>query len=283
MARGDRAGLVCAAALVMGLAGCSVAPGASVVHDARTVTVSPPTATATPSATALGTPSSSPASAAPAAAGTDGVGWRGAGRTAGCSDDGGAVPGGAKTVSIADVDGDGQRDTLIIDGRHTRVGVLTHSGHLTMSRALWGPGPAAHSVAASYLSDGITALLSDDSRTVALGYYVDCGIVLPKGVDGEQYRFALYGWGSQGDVSNAGVRCTALSDSGGQHTISGVDLVKDRSLYRIRSTVVSTSNRGVTAVNGRVSTTAGGYGRDDSTTERAKTVDCAPRVTAPSD
>lgn len=181
------------------------------------------------------------------------------------------------------MDGDGLRDTLIVDDQRTEVGVLTHSGHLTMNRTLWGPGPATHSVAAAYLSDGITALLSDDNRTIALGYYVNCGIVLPKGVDGKQYRFALYGWGSQGDVSNAGVRCTALPDSGGQHTISGVDLVKDQALFRLRTTVVSTSDRGVTAVNGRVSTTPGAYGKDDSTTRRAKTVDCTPRVSAPSE
>lgn len=265
-------------ALTASLAGCA-APRTTIVHDTHTVTVSPtsaPTVTAT-TAPVTGTPTS-----APVASG-GGIQWRGSTRTAGCSDDGGAIPAGARSVSITDVDGDGQRDTLVIDERRTEVGVLTHSGHLTMSRTLWGPGPAAHSVAASYLSDGITALLSDDGRTVALGYYVDCGIVLPKGVDGKQYRFALYGWGSTGQVSNAGVRCTALADSGGQHTLSGVDLVQDRSLFRIRSTVVSTANRGVTAVNGRVTTTEGAYGKDDSTTERAKTVDCAPRVTAPSE
>jgi hypothetical protein len=190
-------------------------------------------------------------------------------------------------VRIADVDGDGQPDTLIVDGRHAQVGVLTHSGHLTMTRALWGPGPASHSAAATYLSDGITALLADDNRTVSLGYYVDCGIVLPKGVDGKPYTFALFGWGADGTgadhLVNAGVRCTALAGSGGQHTLYGVDLLKDRALFRIRTTVVSTANRGVTAVNGRVTTTAGEYGKDDSTTKRAETVDCAPRVSAPSE
>lgn len=271
---------VVALSVIVGLEGCS-APRTTIVHDTRTVTTTPtaaPTVTETTTSTTTATPAPGESSS---------LGWRGNTRTAGCTDNGGEIPSGARSVSIADVDGDGQRDTLIIDGRHTQVGVLTHSGHLTMTRALWGAGPAAHSVAASYLSDGITALLADDNRTVELGYYVDCGIVQPKGVDGKQYTFALFGWGADGTgpdhVYNAGVRCTALADSGGQHTLSGVDLIKDQSLFRIRTTVVSTSDRGVTAVNGRVSTTPGAYGKDDSTAKRAETVDCAPRVSAPSE
>ena len=279
MRRADLTMLAGGVILAIGLAGCS-APRATVVHNTRTITASP---TATPTTAPTATPTASSTRTPPAAGSSDSLGWRGTGQTAGCTSNGGAVASDAKTVSIADVDGDGRRDTLIIDEHLTEVGVLTHSGHLTMNRALWGPGPAAHSVAASYLSDGITALLSDNNRTVALGYYVNCGIVLPKGVDGKQYRFALYGWGSQGAVENAGVRCATLPDSGGQHTISGVDLVKDQALFRIRSTLVSTSDRGVSAVNGRVSTTPGAYGKDDSTAKRAKTVDCAPRVTAPSE
>ena len=116
-------------------------------------------------------------------------------------------------------------------------------------------------MAASYLSDGVTALLADDNRTVQLGYYLDCGIVLPKGVDGNQYAFALFGWGAyrtgHDHLYNAGVRCAAVPNGGGQHTLYGVDLIKDQSLFRIRTTVVSTTDRGVTAVNGRVSTTPG--------------------------
>ncbi|GAA2752753.1 hypothetical protein [Amnibacterium kyonggiense] len=279
--RGARSVLiVVGVALTVGLTACT-APRTTIVHDTTTVTDSP-TASAVPTETSGPTTSPVPSGSATAVA-DGGTGWRGDTRTAGCSDDAGALPSGARSVRIGDVDGDGQPDTLVIDDRRTEVGVLTHSGHLAMSRTLWGPGPGAHSVAASYLSDGITALLSDDNRTVFLGYFVDCRIVQPKGVDGQVYRFALSGWGEYGAVSNAGVRCTAPPDSGGQHTLFGVDLVKDRALFRIRTTVVSTADRGVTAVNGRVSTTPGAYGADDSTTKRAKTVDCAPRVTAPSE
>ncbi|MGT2426477.1 FG-GAP repeat domain-containing protein [Amnibacterium kyonggiense] len=283
--RGTRSVLIVGGVLLLAALSACAAPRTTIVHDTRTVTASPvPSATATavpaPTSAASGTPS---AGTPPVPAADGGTRWRGSTRTAGCADDGRAVPSGARSVPIADVDGDGRPDALVIDDRTAEVGVLTHSGHLSMTRALWGPGPGSHSVAAAYLSDGITALLSDDGRTAFLGYYVDCGIVQPKGVDGEPYRFALFGWGRYGALSDAGVRCTALPGSGGQHTLSGVALVRERSLFRIRTTVVSTADRGVTAENGRVSTTPGAYGADDPTTERAKTVDCAPRVTAPSE
>lgn len=205
--------------------------------------------------------------------------WRGAGTTSGCPANGHTLPAGARTTTIADVDGDHRRDRLILDDAHGRVGILTASGHLALTRAVTGAGPGVHSVAASYLSDGITAVLGDDGRTAELAYYVNCGFVQPRGVNHRPYAFALYGWGAFGNnaahLYNAGVRCTAVR---GGHTLYGVDLVKTASLFRIRTTVVYTGDRGRTAVNGRVATTAGAYGSATPEVRRAKTVDCGPRV-----
>lgn len=199
------------------------------------------------------------------------LGWRGNTRTKGCTSNHGKLPAGARTRTIADVDGDGKQDRLVIDEAHARVGVLTHSGKLSLTSNLWGAGPGQQRLYSTYLSDGITALLSSDQRSVSLGYYVSCGIVIPKNHDTppRAFSFGLYGH----DGVGTGVRCQALPDSGGQHQLLGVDAVKDGNSFLINTTVISTSNRGVTADSGLMRTD-GEYGKNTKAVAQAKTVNC---------
>jgi hypothetical protein len=106
---------------------------------------------------------------------------------------------------------------------------------------------------------------------VSLGYYVNCGIVIPKNHESppQPFRFALYGY----DGVGTGVRCRALPDSGGQHQLLGVDAVEDGDSFLINTTVISTSNRGVNADSGLMASD-GEHGKNTDAVARAKTVDC---------
>lgn len=272
--------LALAGAAMLALAGCTAQPTpspstAGPIPASASASASAPAARgpASPTISATTSVSATPVAAASPSAGGSGhdLGWRGSSRTAGCAPNGGRLPADTRTRTIADVDGDGKRDTSVLDEAGGRVGVLTHSGHLSLTRGLWGSGPAQQRLYSAYLSDGITALLSSDQRSVSLGYYVDCGIIIPKdhSTPPQPFRFALYGH----DGVGTGVRCRALADSGGQHQLLGVDAVQDGDSFLINTTVISTSNRGVTADSGLMASD-GEHGKDSAAAERAKTVDC---------
>lgn len=257
--------LALAGAAVLVMTGCSAQTPGSATEPAPAGAVFPAFSTASDLAAAVS------ASSVFTTGSGGSLGWRGNTRTTGCTSNHGKLPAGARTRTIADVDGDGKRDRLVLDEAHARVGILTHSGKLSLTRDLWGSGPGQQRLYSTYLSDGITALLSSDQRTVSLGYYVNCGITIPKNHDTppQPFSFALYGH----DGAGTGVRCRALADSGGQHQLLGVDAVKDGDSFLINTTVISTSNRGVTADSGLMRTD-GEHGKNSKAVAQAKTVNC---------
>jgi hypothetical protein len=213
----------------LALAACASSPGAA------------PTTTVTASPTGSPSPSGSGTSAP----------W---GSGPGCPAGGGAIPSGAQTAQIGDVDGDGKPDTEFATA--SAYGIRTASGAtVTLPWDLAGPG--THSGWTSHRETAVVTVL-DDGRTASLHAFVDCGFVASKDASGTPYTFTLAGFGQYG----TGVECT---DENGGALLFGVLAAKQSDgTYSVQGTDVNLVDGGRTAENaGSPQTLASGLAQDD--------------------
>lgn len=213
-------------------------------------------------------PSTPAASVAPASDATTG--------TEGCSDRTTAIPAGADTASIGDVDGDGKDDTAFYAEAPAgfEYGIRTAAGGVyALEDDLAGPG--VHSGWSARVGDPAVAVtVLDDSRTATLHAFVGCRFVSPTGVDGKPYRFGLNGFSDAG----TGVAC---DDRGDALELEGV-LAKKRTdgRYDIRWTRIDVSADGTRATNGPTETRWTGLASSDARVKAAMGSTCAgaPKV-----
>ena len=239
------------------LAGCgSPAPSSTPTPSTTTVTV-----TTTPTATATATSEPAPVSS-----------QQGGGK--GCSPNGVAIPQGADTAMIADVDEtDSDATEFYAEQPRFEFGVHTKSG-ATVVLPDDLAGPAMHSGWMTRLDLAVVAVL-DDGRGATLHAFVNCRFVEPKGTDGRPYRFTLNGFGSAG----TGVGCSSYGD--GTIELVGLNAVRlSNGRYRIDSTEVKVSANGRTATNGATTRGTRTYPADSPQVQDANRSTCmnVPKV-----
>jgi hypothetical protein len=222
-----------------------------------------------PSAQASVTPS--PGATASATAGAPGP----ASTTgAGCAPNDGAIPAGADTATIEDVDGDGKPDIQYFSETPTfEYGIQTASG-ATISLADDLAGPNRHSGWSAPLENGTVVTVLDDGRAATLHAFVDCGFVTTSGVDGNPYRFLLNGFGDAG----TGVECS--NGNGGRQLLGVLASRQDSGQYDIAHTVVTVSRDGLLATNGNASPVASNLASTDQQVVLAMKSSCVdiPKV-----
>jgi len=164
---------------------------------------------------------------------------------AGCPATTDTIPDGAVTAKIADIDGDGERDTQWYSEATVPFvyGITTASGAtITLIDTLAGPN--THSGWTAQLHNGVVVSVIDDGRGAELHALVDCDFVTPRGVDGRAYTFDmqnLRGFGT-------GVGC--LEVEGGLE-LNGFQLSENRDdTFSLMSTGISVSTDGLSAMNG---------------------------------
>jgi len=164
---------------------------------------------------------------------------------AGCPATSETTPDGATTAEIADIDGDGKRDTQWYSEATVPFvyGITTASGAtITLNDTLAGPN--THSGWTARLHNGVVVTVIDDGRGAALHALVDCDFVTPRGVDGRAYTFDMQNLRGYG----TGVGC--LEVEGGLE-LNGFQLSENRGdTYSLMSTGISVSTDGLSAMNG---------------------------------
>lgn len=221
---------------VLVLAGCSATPTA---HSASTE----PAPVGTVTASASNTVSPSPTqSRTPAAMNSS--------SPRGCSNGKTAIPVGADTAVIGDVDGDGRPDTeFYSEGPGGfAYGIKTAAGGVyTLKDDLAGPGVHSGWTATVDTAVGHVTVL-DDGRAATLHAFVNCHFITTDGTNGQPYRFGLNGFYEAG----TGVAC---NDQNGGVLVEGV-LAKKRSNgnHDVRWTSINISADGRTATNGATET-----------------------------
>lgn len=246
--------------LAVGMALTACAPtGSGLSTEAPTTTATTgasPTTSATPSAVS----STSPPSPLPSPS-TPGNSATGA---AGCIPNGIAIPAGATTAIIGDVDGDQQPDTEF----YTEVGAFRYGIHTASGATVLLPddlaGPGAHSGWSAPL-DGpaIVATVLDDGRSASLHAFINCSFVTTMGTDGQPYRFLLNGFGEHG----TGVACN--NRNGGTLIEGALAQKRGDGLYDIQWTHINMSADGTTATNGTTETRYAGLAESDPLVKQA--------------
>jgi hypothetical protein len=163
----------------------------NVTSNASTSTTAAPTATTSPQTTVAAT---SPTTAAQTTAAPTTVAVTTTSGNGACTSGSTAVPSGALSRQIVDVDGDGRPDTAWI-GTDTAgsvmVGVVTAAGGGT-ERSFDSASPVTRSILAFHLNDATPPIfLADDGRTVQLWAFIDCALVDVHNVEGNPYEFSL--------------------------------------------------------------------------------------------
>ncbi len=236
---------------VLLLAGCATAapgeaPSSSATTSSPMPSGAPASATATPGSGATDEPAN------------------------GCSNGGGAVPAGAATATIPDVDGDDEPDTEFFaeaPGPFT-YGIRTSAGGVaTLRDDLAGPGVHSGWTAAIDGPVGHVTVL-DDGRTATLHAWVGCRFVTPVGTDGRPYRFGLNGFSEYG----TGVACVP---TGAGRSLAGVLARRaDDGRYDIELTTVEVSADGTRATNGPTETRWTGLAASDPRVRAAMRSSC---------
>ena len=174
---------------------------------------------------------------------------------AGCAPGGDPAPGGARTASIVDIDGDGATDeawfTDDVDDR--RFGITTASG-ASFSTPIASASPIAASgvvgvvTAGTATSTTVPIALIDTGRSVALYSLAGCTIAQTVDASGEPYTFdkGFTGYGT-------GVGCP---DIDGALRLAGLDARGDGERFRIDRTIIELSADGREASNGGTETVA---------------------------
>jgi hypothetical protein len=207
--------LTCVIVAGAALAGCSGPSPAASPTATRTVTT---------------TPSSTPA---PSSSAVDGQG---------CSPNGVAIPSGAMTATVGDIDRDGKADQeFYTQSSPFEFGVHTASGAtIVLKDDLAGPG--THSGWISHRETGTVAVI-DDGRSANLWGFVDCSFVRTVDGAGKPYSFTLAGYGQYG----TGVECT---DENGGALLWGMLAAKQGDgTYTITETYINLVDDGRTAEN----------------------------------
>lgn len=206
---------VVAALVVAGVAACSGDDGES--PAAGTSTTRAGTATSATSSTTAA-PGGAPTSSAVA----DGSG-SGSGSSAGCPGGGPAIPGGAGTGEITDVDGDGRRDTAWLhwspDSGSRQLGIRTASGGGGVAEVSSASPVGLVVLAVDADQEPPVELLVSDNRAVQLWAFADCQVQQVIGPDGAPYVFDLGYIGT-----GTGVGCV---DSRQGRELIGLNVISD--------------------------------------------------------
>ena len=223
-----------------------------------------PTATNGASSTGSATPSAGSSTSPPSPLPSLSTPGNSATGAAGCSPNGIAIPAGATTAIIGDVDGDQRPDTEF----YTEVGAFSYGIHTASGATVLLPddlaGPGAHSGWSARL-DGpaIVATVLDDGRSASLHAFINCRFVTTKGTDGQPYRFLLNGFGEYG----TGVACN--NQNGGTLIMGALAQTRGDGLYDIRWTQVNMSADGTKATNLTTVTRYAGLAESDPLVKQA--------------
>lgn len=232
----------------------------------------PPTPSPTVTVTAVAS-SAAPSSAAPTAV-TTSTPSSTASAVAGCAPNGVAIPPGADTAQVGDVDdGDADATEFSAESVPFEFGVHTASGATIVTKDdLAGPG--VHSGWIARLASGTVAVL-DDGRNATLHALVGCRFITTTDRSGKPYGFTLNGFGSFG----TGVAC--VQDADGSRELAGLNAVKvTGGRYRIDRTIVQVSADGRIATNGAKTTGTTTYAANSAEVRAANTSTCGdvPKV-----
>lgn len=257
--------LVCAVGM---LAGCTASapdtPPSAVTTDAEPAaipTVSTP-ASSPPAASSSSGFAAPTSSSAPTAVSSQQGGGKG------CSPNGVAIPAGADTAPVRDVDEtDSDATEFYSETPRFEFGVRTQSGAtIVLPDDL--AGPATHSGWMTRFPLAVVAVL-DDGRGATLHAFVDCTFVRTEGIDGRPYSFALNGFGTAG----TGVGCASYAD--GTTKLLGLNAVRlTTGRYRIDSTEVRVSADGRTATNGPTTKGTTTYAEGSTQVRQANSSTC---------
>lgn len=190
----------------------------------------------------------------------------GSGTGAGCTATAATIPDGAATGPTADLDGDGEADTLWladVDGQR-ELGVQTASGAVFSTDFSFG-GPEAATAYGQRLGDGSAIVILDGGRSAPLYAVVDCALVPSTNAQGEQYTFdrGFTGYGT-------GVGC---EDTGSGLGLVGYLAEVNGDRATVSSTTIDLSHSGAQARNGDKTSTK--VAQDDPLVEQAQSVSCA--------
>lgn len=231
------------------------------------------TPSAGPATTAPGAPGTPGTSGAPATNGATANGAEPQGSPAagnGCRANDVKRPSGARTAPTADVDLDGEADTIWladVDQQRT-LGITTASG-ATFSTTFRSAAPqTASAVAQKMGSAGPAIVLLNGGRSVLVYDVVSCQLVPTENAQGQQYTFDLgfTGYGT-------GVECVR---TGSGSMLAGLLAAPESSGggYRVTRTTVALSNFGKQARNGVTTTLARHAAADSAVVRQARTVSC---------
>lgn len=186
----------------------------------------------------------------------------------GCPPNRKKVPTGARTAPTADLDLDGEPDTLWfarID--QSRVLGVTTATKATFSTTFTGSTAQAASALGQQLDyAGPAIVLLNLGRSVQLWDVVDCGLVPTRNLHGRRYEFDLgfTGYGT-------GVECVHQGDS---YELAGLLATEENGGYRVTRTAVILDDHGKQARNGVRTTLAARATADSAVARRARTVTC---------
>jgi len=253
-----------------GLAACGADDGG---------TPSPTASESSPSGDGSGSssPSDGGASSSPGDGPSSGPGSDGSDSAQACAPTKEGVPDDADTVTVIDVDGDGQRDTAwITPGADRRFGITTASG-ATFSEAIDSASPQRASAVVNRVGpNDLPIALLDTGRSVDLLLLSGCEVRAVKNEQGQPYTF------DKGFTGNGtGVAC--LQD--GALTLAGMlaePVDKSATRFKVTRTWVELSDDGTTAKNGASKTLARAVGENDKDLELAQETSC-DGLTAPPD
>jgi hypothetical protein len=188
----------------------------------------------------------------------------------GCARNNVAIPADARRVRSADLDLDGEADTLWladVAGKRT-VGVRTATG-ATFSTVFSSAAPQqAIAIAQKMAPAGPAIVLLDAGRSVLLFDVVDCQLVPTKNKQGAQYIFDK-GFTSYG----TGVECTR---NGSEYTLAGLLAQPESSNTGVTvfRTTIALSDFGRQARNGTRQTVVAHASSSDPRVRHAQTVSC---------
>ncbi|MFI5956003.1 hypothetical protein [Cryptosporangium sp. NPDC051539] len=190
----------------------------------------------------------------------------------GCPSNNAKVPSGAHTAATADLDLDGDADTLwIADVDNTRyLGVRTATG-ATFSTTFNSAAPQAAAAVGQKLDPaGPSIVLLNLGRSVQLYDVIDCGLVPVKNAQGAQYTFDLgfTGYGT-------GVQCVP---QGSRYALAGLLAAPEKSGggFRVTRTTITLSDYGRRARNGTSTVLARHAAVDSAVVKQAHAVTCGP-------